>query len=43
MVKFHTGYALDENDYQDVKALCKRFGIEMPEEYAEFVTNDSRA
>ena len=43
MVKFHTGYALDENDYQDVKALCKRFGIEMPEEYAEFVANDSRA
>lgn len=37
MVKFHTGYRLDENDYRDVKALCQRFGIEMPAEYDEFV------
>ena len=37
MVKFHTGYELDENDYHDVKALCQRFGIEMPTEYAKFV------
>lgn len=36
MVKFHTGYPLDENDYQDVKALCQRFGLEIPPEYAEF-------
>ncbi len=36
MVKFHTGYKLDENDYHDVKVLCQRFGIEMPSEYAEF-------
>jgi lincosamide nucleotidyltransferase A/C/D/E len=40
MVKFHTGYQLDENDYQDVKALCQRFGIEMPVEYEEFVKQD---
>jgi hypothetical protein len=32
MVKFHTGNELDENDYRDVRALCKRFGIEMPSE-----------
>ena len=25
MVKFHSGYALDENDYRDVLALCRRF------------------
>ena len=37
LVKFHTGYKLDENDYRDVKALCERFGIEMPEEYEGFV------
>ncbi|MEW5938812.1 MAG: aminoglycoside nucleotidyltransferase [Chloroflexota bacterium] len=37
MVKFHTGYKLDENDYRDVKALCRKFGLEIPEEYAEFV------
>ncbi len=36
MVKFHTGYRLDENDYHDVKLLCQRFGIEVPSEYAEF-------
>lgn len=33
MVKFHTGYTLDENDYQDVLELCKKFGIAMPPEY----------
>jgi lincosamide nucleotidyltransferase A/C/D/E len=38
MVKFHTGYALDENDYNDVRALCRRFGIEMPSEYYKFET-----
>lgn len=36
LVKFHTGYELDENDYHDVKLLCKKFGIEIPEEYDEF-------
>lgn len=36
LVKFHTGYPLDENDYRDVKALCQRFGIEMPQQYAQF-------
>ena len=35
MVKFHMGYKLDENDCRDVKALCQRFGIEMPSEYKE--------
>lgn len=36
MVKFHTGYPLDENDYRDVKALCRHFGLEMPPEYDDF-------
>jgi lincosamide nucleotidyltransferase A/C/D/E len=36
LVQFHTGYQLDGNDYQDVKALCQRFGIPMPPEYAAF-------
>lgn len=36
MVKFHTGYKLDENDYRDVKALCQRFGIDVPVEYEAF-------
>jgi lincosamide nucleotidyltransferase A/C/D/E len=33
MVKFHAGYKLDETDYHDVLALCRRFGIAMPREY----------
>jgi lincosamide nucleotidyltransferase A/C/D/E len=36
MVKFHTGYPLDENDYHDVKLLCQCFGIPIPAEYEEF-------
>ena len=36
MVKFHTGYKLDETDYRDVLALCKHFGISLPNEYAKF-------
>jgi lincosamide nucleotidyltransferase A/C/D/E len=36
LVKFHTGYKLDKNDYHDVKALCQHFGITMPLEYEDF-------
>ncbi len=36
LVKFHTGYPLDENDYHDVRLLCERYGIAMPEEYRRF-------
>ncbi len=36
MVKFHSGYELDENDYQDVKLLCQHFGIKIPCEYTKF-------
>lgn len=41
MVKFHTGYALDKNDYHDVKGLCQRFGIELPSEYDKFDQKDN--
>jgi lincosamide nucleotidyltransferase A/C/D/E len=37
LVKFHTGYELDENDYHDVVVLCKRFGFALPVEYERFV------
>lgn len=40
LVKFHTGYRLDENDYRDVKALCRRFGIDMPPEYGPFESGE---
>jgi lincosamide nucleotidyltransferase A/C/D/E len=36
MVRFHTGYPLDENDYYDTRALCQYFGIVLPPEYASF-------
>ncbi|HKY54251.1 MAG TPA: nucleotidyltransferase family protein [Anaerolineales bacterium] len=36
MVKFHSGYQLDDNDYHDVKLLCQKFGFELPLEYSEF-------
>jgi lincosamide nucleotidyltransferase A/C/D/E len=36
LVKFHTGYQIDENDVHDVRLLCERFGIELPEQYRMF-------
>jgi lincosamide nucleotidyltransferase A/C/D/E len=39
-VKFHTGYEVDANDYKDVRALCQRFGIEIPSEYRKFEATD---
>ena len=36
MVKFHSGYELTEKDYQDVSALCERYGIALPQEYFRF-------
>ncbi len=36
MVKFHSGYTLDEDDYFDVKALCEQYGIALPAEYDAF-------
>ncbi len=35
LVQFHTGYSFDEVDYQDVKALCEQFGLDMPDEYRQ--------
>jgi len=36
LVKFHTGYELDENDWHDVRLLCERFQIAVPDEYLKF-------
>lgn len=36
MVKFHSGYTLDENDYHDVSALCHKFNIPIPTEFDRF-------
>lgn len=42
LVKFHTGYKLDENDYHDVRPLCQRFALEMPSKYEEFERIDAK-
>jgi hypothetical protein len=36
MVKFHTGYPLDKSDFLDVKALCEKFDLELPEEHKRY-------
>lgn len=36
LVKFHTGYKVDERDYHDVQLLCERFGLPLPDEYKRF-------
>jgi lincosamide nucleotidyltransferase A/C/D/E len=33
LVKFHTGYEIDTNDVHDVRSLCERFNIALPDEY----------
>ncbi len=43
MVKFHSGYKLDVNDYHDVKNLCQKYGFELPSEYAEFASKDQNS
>jgi lincosamide nucleotidyltransferase A/C/D/E len=35
LVKFHTGYPFYEKDFNDVTALCERFGIDLPNEYMQ--------
>lgn len=41
LVRFHTGYSLDDNDYHDVKLLCRKFNLPLPKDYREFVARDS--
>ena len=36
IVEFHKGYELDMDDFRDVSALCKRFGIEIPSVFDKF-------
>ena len=35
-VKFHSGYKPKDKDLQDVSALCRKFGIDLPSEYKNF-------
>jgi len=36
LVRFHTGYELDDDDWHDVRLLCERFQIAVPDEYLKF-------
>lgn len=36
LVEFHTGYTVDQTDWHDVRLLCARFGIKVPEDYRRF-------
>jgi lincosamide nucleotidyltransferase A/C/D/E len=36
LVAFHTGYAVDDDDWSDVSRLCARFGIPVPDDYRDF-------
>jgi lincosamide nucleotidyltransferase A/C/D/E len=36
LVRFHTGYQVDADDWADVSALCERFGIPVPDDYRRF-------
>jgi lincosamide nucleotidyltransferase A/C/D/E len=35
VVKFHSGYELKEKDYKDVLAVCKKFDLEIPNEFLQ--------
>ena len=37
LVEFHKGYELDDNDFHDVKLLCEKFYIPLPEEFSSFL------
>lgn len=36
LVRYHTGYAVDADDWHDVRRLCARFGLPVPADYARF-------
>ncbi len=38
LIKFHSGYPLDEDDYHDVAALCQHFGIALPADFERFTS-----
>ncbi|GHO69941.1 aminoglycoside nucleotidyltransferase [Ktedonobacter sp. SOSP1-52] len=43
LVKFHSGYELDEDDYHDVSLLCDHFGIALPAEYERFMRDGNES
>ena len=41
LIEYHTGYPLDNNDYHDVKLLSRKFHLEIPEDYKDFLEGDT--
>jgi lincosamide nucleotidyltransferase A/C/D/E len=37
LVDFHSGYDLDHNDYHDVRLLCEKFDLPLPDEFSSFL------
>ncbi|SHK62087.1 DNA-binding transcriptional regulator, FadR family [Pseudonocardia thermophila] len=42
LVQFHTGYRVDVDDWHDVAALCDRFDLPVPPDYARFRASGHR-
>jgi len=42
LVKFHTGYRVDANDYHGVSLLYREFVLWLPEDYAEFAAGNRK-
>lgn len=40
-VAFHCGYDFDDDDARDVRLLCERFGVPVPEEYRKAMRKES--
>jgi lincosamide nucleotidyltransferase A/C/D/E len=38
LVRYHTGYEVDADDWHDVRQLCERFGLPVPPDYDRFGT-----
>lgn len=41
LVRFHAGYDLDDNDWHDVRLLCERFAIQVPDDFIPFLDRHS--
>jgi lincosamide nucleotidyltransferase A/C/D/E len=39
LVRFHTGYDVDDDDWADVSALCAQFGLPVPDDYARWLAS----
>lgn len=43
LVRFHTGYEVDDDDWHDVSRLCARFGLPVPPDFARWAGSSGPA